>query len=820
MIIFNYCTFKNAKDNQPKQQSGTWEQFCAHAEELCNFPLVRGREEQQVREAPSSAIDIWSNAKKHGSCFSPAIYKKNTTRGKSNVQSITAYVIDLDGVAQDACVEIIEHLKAQQLHFCFFTTWGSGWKYKDNVALRIVVPFCGEVEVESLEVWGELWNQLNIHLANGQNDSSTSDCSRLHFFPRAPAIVGDETGWWQNIQPQFEAHEGINYFDCSKLIAQAKEALKNKVNITKEKKELDLFRKQDNNKRKWAEAYLEGICSNLINAADGNKHTALRDAAFAAGGLSYILSKNELRNALIHVVSVWISQGKRISDYKQAERTIETGLIKGSSSPIEPEPSLSDYEYAKTKSSFSDDDIEFMISQSQCEVIELAEHREVSIDETSEKLWSQFAKLPNLPQLFARDLERRVDFRQPALMLNAGLALCSAIASRRWVFDGLTSAQYFCSIAQTAAGKSAPQSLVREVLLNGWENILGPDDFSSSASFLNRVQKATTLDHGIVMVLDEYGPILKVISSEKNISQAALKPILLKLATAGTDSLRFATPQISGGDDRVLTAPCLSILASTTPEAFFEAVQGSSIADGFLGRHLVLRGAERLPLRNLNPDRGSASEALIDCVAGHKESWLRWQANLPPDGNKKSKEGNQITFYRPEFVEVSEEARQHFDALTLLFDEQRRESADSGQSAVLGRTVEQAKRIALCLAVGTSTQFTVPLVDMQIAVLALEIARHAGETLIHCAGEATERNDRKLAPAQRVLNALRRNPQANMRALVRSTHLSVAEILKCADQAEAYGFKLPERAKRGQHTQKALSPENFEKVVDLDKKSD
>jgi len=732
------CDFASALDKTPKMRDVSVDEFEAACLAYARQPLVRGRAENDVLENPAMAEIAWNDVKKEGACFSPVRYKPGTTRKKVNVEAVTAYVVDLDGIPSEFVEALFSGLAADGIRHWGWTTWGHGWKTTGE-CWRIVIPFACPVEVTE-GLWGAVWSRLNEALCGGLNDTTTTDECRLHFYARAPHLVGDADGHRVNEPPRWRAGAG-DLFDPSAVVEEARASIEaTRAELALRARPASRPTTQDHT-RHWGERTLEGIVDRLRAAADGEKHHILRNMSWCAGGLTpHAVSVDEARAALRGVLADWKASGKKVKSITAAEKLIESGLRKGAKSPMYPDPMRIKSDDAPI---MSDAEIEAMISAAGV-VLDAQEEptKHEKPDQRAERLWSLFAELPGIPAAYAAEIERRVDYRQPGIMLASGLALCSSLAMRRLAFDGLTTTSIMCVVAPTASGKGAPQAFVEECLRSAWHEIVGPGDFSTTASFLDRIGNATMLDHGLLYVVDEYGPQLKLMMNEKNIAQGALRPTLLRLSTCNTGTVTFATPRSGGGADRVMQAPSVCLYTSTTPEALHDAIGPMAARDGFLGRHLWFGAASRLPHYNKSQIRNPPSPALRAMIAERRRRWAAWKDALPPS-SEKGPAGETLTFYRPDHIDATRDARDHIEAFRDEKDEARRKEKNDNIEGLLGRQTEHAKRIALALADATCEGPAHPQVTLAHVTLACEIAEYSADVIaasmaMHVSGDRWE----------------------------------------------------------------------------------
>lgn len=750
------CDFASALDKDPKGRDYNVDEFEAVCMAYAAAPLVRHRVENDVRDNPAMAETAWYEVKKEGPCFSPVRYRDGAQRKKVNVESVTAYVVDLDGVPSEFVAALFAGLEADGIRHFAWTTWGHGWKVEGE-CWRVVIPFSSPVIVSD-RLWPAVWSRLNEALCGGLNDRATHDESRLHFYPRAPFLVGDANGHRHNTPPLWRSHPG-ELFDPSIFVEDARASIAaTQLDLANRAKPSRALTTEDHTAR-WGQATLDGIVARLEKAQDGEKHHLLRNMAWCAGGLTpHAVSVDEARQALRAVVKTWQATGRKVKSITAAEKLIESGLRKGAASPMHPDPMRVAGDDLPI---MSDEEVDAMMRASgvtfddEPPVLMLINGggQKETQDQRAERLWASFAALPGIPAAYAADIEKRVDYRQPGIMLASGLALCAALTMRRLAFDGLTTTSIYCVVAPTASGKGAPQSFVEECLrAGGWSDIVGPGDFSTTASFLDRIGTATMLDHGLLYVVDEYGPQLKLMMNEKNIAQGALRPTLLRLSTCNTSTVTFATPRSGGGADRQMQAPGLCLYTSTTPEALHDAIGPMAARDGFLGRHLWFGAAAKLPHYNKAQKREPPSASTIALVSERHRRWSAWKATLPPLQGQTGPAGEPLTFYRADAVEAAPDARDHLEVFRERKDEARRREKNDNLEGLLGRQTEHAKRIALALADATCEGPAHPQITLAHVELACEVAEYSADVIgasmaLHTNGDKWEQQVGKVRRA-------------------------------------------------------------------------
>ena len=335
------------------------------------------------------------------------------------------------------------------------------------------------------------------------------------------------------------------------------------------------------------------------------------------------------------------------------------------------------------------------------------------------RIYDEVRALGGLCDAFPAWVMAGAEYPQPGLAIGALIALGSAICGRRWVYERATSAQIVCAVADTAHGKGRPQGALTQALERSWAALVGANDLSSTVSTLARIEQATLEGHGLLLVLDEYGPRLKALFDSRSGHQRETRGLLLDLTTKGTGTYRAATSVARGGADRVLVAPSLSIMGSSTPSALHDAVGQLAIDDGFMGRHFWVEALSVLPKRQRPaPTARDVPAAVASAIDGWRvehEEWVR--AN--PHGDTKA--GDAIRVYVPDEVQDAGGAVILADYADHLDDRRRTPLAGDVPPALLGRCAEQATRLALVLAVLRQQPGSWPVVGEDVAWTAIAL---------------------------------------------------------------------------------------------------
>jgi hypothetical protein len=743
-MSFNYSFFYHAEDTKPKaRKHKSFEEFEADIEKRCKRPPFKTRYDKIIEKHPLKSKEFLEEIKREVEAISLTVYRPDSPNRKiDNIDLVTGVCCDLDGVTQGEFERVMTSLIESNVKFCGYSTWSHGWA-KDGISIKLILPFEQPLKIDgNAELWRAIWHRINETLFLSMSDKATCDASRLIFLPCVPAIAAKAGEIIRPDSPEFiRSHDSAVPFHAVDFFEEAKQSLAEQEELRRI--QLSTRSKVVHLGDKRAEKYLESICEALVNSGDGEKHANLVKAAFAAGGLSDYLSQSEIEGALRSVVESWKSAG-RISSMRLALNTIDSGIQKGKMRPIVFEEKHED------RFGDFDDDITRLEEGFDITVAEMPPRPEPIVFEskkepvavveeissiTSLSCWNSLKKLGGFVQCYCEELEKRVDFYQPSYMLSSALALFATIGSRRHCYDGLTTTQYFVVIGGTGTGKNAPQQFAQDCLTEQFDGMIGPADFASWPSTLDRIKRASYSDHGLLFCLDEYGALLKSLFSFGNNLGNTLRTQLLRLATVNTGKARFAMSLSRGGEDLQIDAPSVIIYGSTTDEALKDAIPNQLAArDGFFGRHLWFAGESILPKRQ-RPTRGKIGKKLLDYLEWHARDFAAWQETLVKIEvelkNKKKGEENEaqiINLYSANQIKATEEAEALLAAFLEDCDNKRRLADQDAIEGVTARLGEQAKRIALALSTaqrGNSAVITVDEVKaaIDIAILSSTVVK-------------------------------------------------------------------------------------------------
>jgi hypothetical protein len=143
----------------------------------------------------------------------------------------------------------------------------------------------------------------------------------------------------------------------------------------------------------------------------------------------------------------------------------------------------------------------------------------------------------------------------------------------------------------------------------GAQGHLGPGEFISMPAVVNFLLRKPLA----LCLQDEYGAFLRRITAKKASGfEVAISKILRTLWATSFSAM--ATAEWANREMKIVHSPAISILGLSTPDEFHAALQGESVANGFLNRLLVLTSELRSPDREPHADPGTPPTSLASSL--------------------------------------------------------------------------------------------------------------------------------------------------------------------------------------------------------------
>ena len=216
----------------------------------------------------------------------------------------------------------------------------------------------------------------------------------------------------------------------------------------------------------------------------------------------------------------------------------------------------------------------------------------VSVDEIDKNVVSEF-KFKSLP-IVPCDNPQEPDFLTKFvslltkvssseishLSIGGAFSLLSVLAANRFCFQGVWSNLYVLNIGRSGIGKSLPQDLIKTLLTDTC--YLGSGNYRSSAGvYVGLSKQQNRLD-----VIDEASSLIKAMGSSES-WQSDINELLCALFSSASSYFQGYSSRLNGEHDGFCYNPCLSLLASTTPDGFFSSIKRDVAVKGLLPRFLI-----------------------------------------------------------------------------------------------------------------------------------------------------------------------------------------------------------------------------------------
>ncbi len=315
--------------------------------------------------------------------------------------------------------------------------------------------------------------------------------------------------------------------------------------------------------------------------------------------------------------------------------------------------------------------------------------------------------------------------RVPAL--GAAITIVGTLIGRRVAGPTRSATHlYVVAIAPPGSGKQHPMNaalcLMRAAKA---EAHIGPSKFFS----LSAVQKMLNDKPLALCIQDEIGVFLKSVTSAKASSHEKAASQMLRtlwgISFAAVPSAQWATQKMS-----LISCPAVSVFGVSTPDEFLSALQGESVANGFLSRFLVLncgtRASDADPAFTLDTVPASLADTLHRLyVWSGPESLLQI---ADPEA-----------VFVPDILPwASEQARACYTDFTRLVEQYTDDHPET--AAYLARCAETSIRLATIRAAGRWERGAkVDLADMEWGA---GIAWTAGKALATAAQDFLPQNER------------------------------------------------------------------------------
>jgi len=274
-------------------------------------------------------------------------------------------------------------------------------------------------------------------------------------------------------------------------------------------------------------------------------------------------------------------------------------------------------------------------------------------------------------------LDETAEYSNPEFFLAAAMCLLSVISGRKVQdYRGTRTNIFAVSLGPSGSGKDHARKILRRCLRN--TSLEGPEKFTAESAIATALSKSPSL----LSQSDEIGLFLRASCNDR--APAHLQSVISGLMTVFTSSDAFWIPKgfASSENSKGIEQPHLVIHGTTTPEALFEALTGSHVASGFVGRLMLFMSPECGYARQQSFEIKPIPERIRKFI----QAWI-----------SKSYGGDIATHFDPESMptmRISPDARgrltEHFRAIS-----DRRVDEDRTDAALWSRASEKTSKLAM-----------------------------------------------------------------------------------------------------------------------------
>jgi len=307
---------------------------------------------------------------------------------------------------------------------------------------------------------------------------------------------------------------------------------------------------------------------------------------------------------------------------------------------------------------------------------------------------------------------------QPQFSVQTAIAFGCAVLGRRFVTTNRNWASlYLLNIGKSSSGKEHGKWALEKLLEScDLGHLIGPSSYTSSAGLMSALHDQPT--H--VTVIDEFGKELEQASVKGNARAQGTMKTLIEcwgrcdgvMRPQGYSTVLMSKQEQEAVKNRTIQNPCLTMLAMTTPDAFFDSIGSAAARDGFLNRFLIVESDIGRQINQMTPKTRPPQKILDWATAMQSIS----AGLVDPSSN-------------PTLVPTPIEVAMSNAAMELFRDFDRESLdrmdayEDAGLAEMFGRCNETAMRLALVVACGCS--ITAPIiVDGPHAAWAIQYVRY------------------------------------------------------------------------------------------------
>jgi len=303
----------------------------------------------------------------------------------------------------------------------------------------------------------------------------------------------------------------------------------------------------------------------------------------------------------------------------------------------------------------------------------------------------------------------------PEIALCTAIGFLAGIVGRSYNISGTGLNHYMLFVGKTGAGKEGMATGINKLvscvqpMVPMASEFVGPSAFASGQGLIRTLDKKPCF----VSVLGEFGLTLQALSDPRApAAQVILRKVLLDLyGKSGWESMLHSTAYSDiEKNTKTIHAPAVTILGETTPETFFDGINGNDIADGLIPRFHVVEYRGPRPARNPNSGQPPA-QPLLQRIADMLAVAVTTQQNRTCSG-----------------VAIDAQALTLLDKFDTQCDAHINGAGNAGEAQLWNRAHLKALKLAGLLAVGCNPHQ--PVVTAAVAQWAIDFTSRGTANLL------------------------------------------------------------------------------------------
>jgi hypothetical protein len=343
------------------------------------------------------------------------------------------------------------------------------------------------------------------------------------------------------------------------------------------------------------------------------------------------------------------------------------------------------------ENAFSAEDIQALIRSSKrtvAKVVPTIESTKQSIDELD-----FLVKPPGLVGEVCAWINATAIRPQPFLTLACVLPTIGAVLGRRVRYGRVRTNLYTMGIVMSSGGKGHPMACCKKMLIEaGQDHIIG----GASATSDSAIEKCLLEFPTRMFFWDEIGHVLRLLKNSPT-HGAGVIPFLMNIFSSAGD--KYIGKERAMEERRTIEQPCLCLYGPSTPERFYGSLSEAEIKDGWISRFLCFISDDIPDMVGDDEHDLDVPKAIIDKIVRWRSMWAE-QENNGGDIQYAIGRINESADSAPNPLSIT--ADQDAEAMLNEIDREFTARARSGDqyASLWGKSVENAKRIALILACG------------------------------------------------------------------------------------------------------------------------